>query len=191
MIGILSLISAFALQAGPPSCAESALHRQFDFWAGDWNVYAANGQLGGSNVIEPGANECVLHEHWTNARGGTGHSLNWVDNETGQWRQLWVGPGYQIDYSGGLTEAGSMVLEGQITYSRPDGPVSFDFRGAWTPQDTGHVIQHFQQWDPATESWSEWGLLTYVPADTDPNGVQPQTGATGPLIEMAPDAFTD
>lgn len=188
---MIALLAALALQGAPPTCADSAPHRQFDFWAGDWNVYAANGQLGGSNVIETGAGGCVLHEHWTNARGGTGHSLNWVDNETGAWRQLWVGPRYQIDYSGGLTEDGAMVLEGQITYARPGGPVSLDFRGAWTPQENGHVIQHFQQWNPDTDSWSNWGLLTYVPVDEDPNGQAPQAGATGPVIEAAPYTFTD
>lgn len=188
---MIALIAALALQAAPPSCADSALHRQFDFWVGDWNVYAANGALGGSNTIELGSGDCLLHEHWTNARGGTGHSLNWVDNETGAWRQLWVGPRYQIDYSGGLNEAGAMVLEGQITYARPEGPVSLDFRGAWTPLDNGHVIQHFQQWDPNAQNWSDWGLLTYVPAAADPNGADPDPDVTGPLIEAAPDSFND
>ena len=186
---MLMLATVLALQAGPLSCEDSTLHRQFDFWAGAWNVYAANGSFGGSNVIEPGAGGCVLHEHWTNASGGTGHSLNWVDNQTGQWRQLWVGPRYQIDYAGGLNDAGSMVLEGVITYARPGGPVSFDFRGAWTPQENGHVIQHFQQWNPDTETWSDWGLLTYVPASADPNGRDPAAGAQGPLIETPPGAF--
>lgn len=188
---MIALITALTLQAGPPSCEDSALHRQFDFWAGAWNVYSANGAYGGSNVIEPGAGACLLHEHWTNASGGTGHSLNWVDNETGQWRQLWVGRRYQIDYAGGLTQDGAMVLEGVITYARSDGPVSFDFRGAWTPLESGHAIQHFQQWNPETESWANWGLLTYVPANEDPNGPSPESGATGPVIESAPQAFSD
>ncbi|MCR9129428.1 MAG: hypothetical protein NXI12_07890 [Alphaproteobacteria bacterium] len=191
MLDLLTVTAALLLQTGPPTCEDSTLHRQFDFWTGAWNVYAANGAFGGSNVIEPGANGCVLHEHWTKANGGTGHSLNWVDNETGQWRQLWVGTRYQIDYAGGLNEDGVMVLEGVITYARPGGPVSFDFRGAWTPQDNGHVIQHFQQWNPQTESWADWGLLTYVPKDDDPNGETPAADATGPVIEDAPDAFSD
>lgn len=187
---MIPVIAMLALQAAPPSCETSALDRQFDFWVGEWNVYARDGGYGGSNVIEPGANGCVLHEHWTNARGGTGHSLNWVDNETGQWRQLWVGPRYQIDYAGGLNQGGAMVLEGVITYARPDGPVSLDFRGAWTPLENGHVIQHFQQWNPDTEAWSNWGLLTYVPVTQDPNGADPAEGATGPAVETAPEAFS-
>jgi hypothetical protein len=188
---LIALITALALQAGPPTCEDSALHRQFDFWIGRWNVYAANGAYGGSNTIEPGANGCVLHEHWTNANGGTGHSLNWVDAETSEWRQIWVGTRYQIDYSGGLDEEGAMVLEGVITYARPEGPVSFDFRGAWTPLEDGSMTQYFQQWNPQTESWADWGLLTYVPKDQDPNGEAPARDATGPVIEQAPDAFTD
>lgn len=187
----LTIAASFVVQAAAPSCADSALHRQFDFWAGEWNVYGANGALGGSNVIEPGAGGCVLHEHWTSSTGGTGHSLNWVDAETGRWRQLWVGARYQIDYSGALNASGAMVLEGVITYARPEGPARFDFRGAWTPLANGHVIQHFQQWNPGTQSWSDWGLLTYVPAQTDPNGRDPDPGAQGPVIDAPPDAFDD
>ena len=188
---MLLILTALALQAGPPSCEASALHGQFDFWTGDWNVYARDGGYGGSNIIEPGARGCVLHEHWTSAEGHTGHSLNWVDNGTGDWRQIWVGPRYQIDYAGGLNADGAMVLEGVITYARPGGPVSLDFRGAWTPLENGHVIQHFQQWDPDAETWSDWGLLTYVPAHCDPNGENPDPAAQGPVIEGAPEAFSD
>ena len=73
---MLSRLTALALQAGAPSCADSALHRPFDFWTGAWNVYARDGACDGSNVIEPGAAGCVLHEPWINASGGAGHSLD-------------------------------------------------------------------------------------------------------------------
>ena len=186
MISVMTVVTALAVQAGPPSCDDSALHRQFDFWAGDWAVYTPDGQFAGTNSIEPGAGGCVLHEHWTNANGGTGHSLNWVDNATGDWRQLWVGRRYQIDYAGGLNAQGAMVLTGLITYARPDGPTALDFRGAWIPQDNGHVIQFFEQYDAEADSWNTWGLLTYVPvndtADLD-------RAAPGPSLQTVPSPF--
>ena len=186
---MLTLVAILALQAAPPSCEDSALHRQFDFWAGDWNVYDAGGSLAGSNTIEAGAGGCVLHEHWTDANGGTGHSLNWADNDTGAWRQLWVGPRYQIDYSGGLNASGAMILEGVITYGRPEGPASFDFRGAWIPQENGQVIQYFQQFDPASDTWTNWGLLTYVPRATPAHAETRSAPASGPVIETVPAPF--
>ena len=39
--------------------------------------------------------------------------------------------------AGGLSEAGSMVLEGGIASARPGGPAHFEFRGAWTAQADG------------------------------------------------------
>jgi hypothetical protein len=185
---ITAALSALALQASP-GCMDSALHRQFDFWTGDWNVYAAAGQYAGENTITPGSAGCVLAETWTSARGGTGHSLNFVEPSTGAWRQIWVGSGHRIDYDGGLDGEGRMVLTGEITYWSDEGARSFEFRGAWTPLESGHVIQHFQQRDPGTGAWSDWGLLTYVPKDRDPNGADPDADAAGPVIETAPAAF--
>jgi hypothetical protein len=185
---IIAALTAVALQASP-GCMDSELHRQFDFWAGDWNVYGAGGQYAGENAITPGSAGCVLAETWTNARGGTGHSLNFVEPATGRWRQVWVGRGHRIDYQGGLDGEGRMVLTGEITYWTEQGTQSFEFRGAWTPLQSGHVIQHFQQRDPESGAWSDWGLLTYVAKDQDPNGADPDTDATGPVIETAPAAF--
>ena len=174
---------------GPSGCMDYEPHRQFDFWLGDWNVYAMNGGFAGRNTIERGAQGCVLHEHWRSASGGTGHSLNFVDPRTGRWRQIWTGTNHVIDYDGGLNARGQMILTGEITYFDAEGARELAFRGAWTPQADGAVIQHFQQWDPEGEQWTRWALLTYVPAETDPNGREPGADATGPVIERAPDAF--
>ncbi|MEQ8405911.1 MAG: hypothetical protein RKE49_12505 [Oceanicaulis sp.] len=184
---MIAITAVLALQAA--GCMESEVHRQFDFWAGDWNVYAANGDFAGSNTIRIGAAGCVVTEAWTNARGGTGHSLNYVEPATGDWRQIWVGRNHRIDYDGGLDGAERMVLNGEITYWNDEGAQSFGLRGAWTPLESGHVISHFQQYDPETEAWADWALLTYVPKDADPNGAAPAAGASGPVVQAAPPAF--
>lgn len=186
---ITTLAAAIALQAQSAGCMDSEIHRQFDFWLGDWNVYTADGRYAGANLIETGAADCVLTEYWTSAQGGTGHSLSFVEPSTGAWRQVWVGRNHRIDYQGELDPDGRMVLRGEITYWNEEGAQSHDFRGAWTPLENGHVIQHFQQHNARTGAWADWGLLTYVPRVDDPNGLEPAPEARGPVIEAAPGAF--
>lgn len=176
---------------GPTGCLDDPVHRAFDFWVGEWNVYAMTGAFAGRNTIERGAAGCVLHEHWRAAAGSTGHSLNFVDPQDGRWRQIWLGANHMIDYDGGLNARGQMILTGEITYFDADGARTRAFRGAWTPQSDGAVVQHFQQWDAEAETWSRWALLTYVPADADPNGADPAAGAEGPILDAPPAAFDD
>jgi len=170
---------AYGQQAG---CSESALHTAFNLWEGEWNVYGVHGRFGGHNTIRPGANGCVLHEHWQPPQSGMdGHSLNFVDPLTGQWRQVWLSSNVHIDYSGAPYGEDSMHLEGEITYFRPgEGHRSAPFRGRWQRLENGHVIQHFQQFDSDTETWNDWALLTYVPRGQDPNGTDPEPGTAGP-----------
>ena len=47
----LILSSTLAAAAGP---CESAAHRAFDFWIGEWNVHTPDGKLAGVNRIERG-----------------------------------------------------------------------------------------------------------------------------------------
>ncbi len=130
-----------AAPATPPKpfdCS-AAVHRQFDFWLGDWDVVAnpattpatpatapataatspSPPQKPGNNVITSLDDGCVLMESWT-AQGQTGHSLNIYDRTRQQWHQTWV------DNSGGLHEYwgalkdGNMVFTGEV----PLGPAA-------------------------------------------------------------------
>jgi hypothetical protein len=146
--------------ANPPPPCDDADYHQFDFWIGDWDVYDPAGNLAGTNSIQPAEQGCLLIEHWTNSGGGTGQSYNFYDPGTGQWRQIWVNGGGVIDYSGGLTETGSMLLEGEIR-NRGAGGVA-PFTGEWTPNADGSVTQHFRQQNPETGEWSDWFVGRYV-----------------------------
>jgi hypothetical protein len=64
-------------------------HRQFEFWVGDWNV-TVQGNQAGTNVVTLEENGCLIHEHWTGAKGGTGQSFNFYDQSTKEWHQFWV-----------------------------------------------------------------------------------------------------
>ena len=162
----LSGTTALAQQSAPPNpCQAQAEFGQFDFWVGDWNVYQSDGSLAGINRITKTDGGCLIREHWRSASGGTGFSMNFYDVSAAAWRQVWVSPGAQIDYAGGLDEAGVMRLEGDIHY--PASGASAPFRGAWTLQDDGAVLQEFHQQDAETGAWSVWFIGRYVPAETE------------------------
>ncbi len=163
---LLSSASALAQPAPPPNpCETGAEFSQFDFWLGDWNVYQTNGALAGINRITKTDAGCLIREHWRSATGGTGFSMNFYDVGAAAWRQVWVSRGAQIDYVGGLDEAGAMRLEGTIHY--PANGASAPFRGAWSQQEDGSVLQEFHQQDAETGDWSVWFIGRYVPAETE------------------------
>ncbi len=126
-------------------------YRQFDFWIGEWVVRNADRQVVGRNVIEKRFNGCVLHEHWTGARGNTGESFNTWDARRGVWHQTWVdGSGTLLLLEGGLVD-GAMVL-GQTGTGRDGNPVTH--RITWTPLEDGRVRQHWQASRDGGESWN-------------------------------------
>jgi hypothetical protein len=144
----------------PPPCQDAAFH-QFDFWIGEWEVFAPNGKKAGENSIQPEEQGCLLVERWNGVGGSTGQSYNFVDLETGQWRQVWVSPGATIDYAGGLNDKGEMVLEGSIGYPAGQPGNGAKFRGTWTPNEDGTVTQHFQQYNDETAQWGDWFIGIY------------------------------
>jgi hypothetical protein len=145
LIALCGLALATPSDAQPPAPASAAsttppkpfdcsapVHRQFDFWLGEWDVVpnpattpsgpptaAGAPQKPGLNVITSIDGGCVLLESWT-AGPQTGHSFNIYDRTRQQWHQTWV------DNSGGLHEywgalvGGNMVFMGQV----PLGPAA-------------------------------------------------------------------
>ncbi len=171
---LLSLIFPFAAACAsaqqaaqtppPPPCQDKVFH-DFDFWVGEWEVTTAKGQVAGTNSIQKEEYGCLLVERWTSASGVTGQSYNFVDLETGKWRQVWVSAGATIDYSGGLNEDGAMILEGTIGYPAGQPGNGSKFKGAWTPNEDGTVTQHFQQHNAETGEWSDWFIGIYTRKD--------------------------
>jgi hypothetical protein len=145
-----------------PVCESTKAFNDFDFWLGEWDVYSNDDsrQLQGSNSITKHHKNCLIMENWTNVQGGTGRSMNYFDPVEDQWRQLWVAGGYSIDYTGGLDESGSMVLNGKINYYKTGK--SHAFRGMWTPNADGSVRQFFEQQDPENQQWAVWFDGLYI-----------------------------
>jgi hypothetical protein len=88
------------------------IYRQFDFWLGEWEAFAPNGNKAGDSKISLILDSCVMLEEWTSAsvnRGirYSGKSFNTYNAATKQWQQTWV------DNVGGATQ----YLEGKLAGS--------------------------------------------------------------------------
>lgn len=160
---------AGAQQSPPPACVE-AVHDDFDFWVGEWNVYAPDdGPYQGHNSIVKTHGGCLITEHWSGASGSVGESMNFHDPLVGAWRQVWVSQSSFIDYTGGLNADGAMELTGEI-HNFGNG-IRAPFRGVWTLQEDGSVRQHFQQ-QSADGEWSDWFVGIYVRQEGDPRAAE-------------------
>ena len=96
-----ALLTRFQRNAEP--CEHLPEARQFDFWIGNWEVFAPNtGQRLGSNRIEKALRGCALLENWTDGMGREGKSINTFDPQRRVWHQLWVSDnGTVTDYAEG------------------------------------------------------------------------------------------
>jgi len=144
---------AAAAPAGAPPHCDTALYRQFDFWAGDWDVTSAgDGSVAGTNNVTLTLDGCVLQEHWRGAGGSEGTSFNIWDRADARWHQLWVdNHGMRLDLAGGLRD-GNMVLEG-AERKGPRGGTMRD-RITWTPMPDGRVRQHWEQTRDGGATWT-------------------------------------
>lgn len=149
----LSPLLASAQEAGdaPAPCATEE-YRQFDFWAGSWEVTTPDGNVAGTNTIEPILGGCVLRENWRGTRGMTGTSYNTYDPHAGTWHQTWVDDrGGFLLLTGGL-EAGSMILQGEMVDD--EGPIRN--RITWTPESGGEVRQ---LWEASRDGGGTWTVV--------------------------------
>ena len=97
------IFSIYFLHAQGTACTTNPVYRQFDFWIGQWNVYATNGKKAGDSKISLILDSCIILEEWTSTstqqgQTYTGKSFNTFNSTTGQWQQTWV------DNFGGTTE---------------------------------------------------------------------------------------
>ncbi len=150
MLALAALSFAFAAPlhattaaAAPSRGCTSPQDRQFDFWAGRWNVTDnATGKAAGTNDITREYGGCVLQEHWRGAEGDNGSSFNHYDAARKVWHQTWVDDGGGLLLLDGGMKDGSMVLSGSRPARRGTGTV-ID-RITFTPQPDGSVRQWWQ-----------------------------------------------
>lgn len=124
---------------------------QFDFWLGQWRVFA-NGQLAGVNHISKDLNNCVIREHYTTPKGYEGRSLNIYDASRNLWHQTWVDNSGMLLLLEGRFEQGSMQLSGEGITSNGEKVLH---QITWTPNMAGNTVrQHWQYSKDKGQSWS-------------------------------------
>ena len=101
---ILILSEGYSQQAVQHPCAANPVYRQFDFWIGEWDVFAVSGKKAGDSKIELILDSCIILENWKSSGSDyAGKSFNTYNTSSKQWQQTWV------DNKGGSTE----FLEGR------------------------------------------------------------------------------
>ena len=120
LTALLSLVAGPALAAqatapaAPPAnpCAASEFH-QFDFWAGQWDVYGVKGKQVANSLIEK-VYGCGIRENWMPfGATGAGGSLNTYVPGDKHWEQFWIDSGgTRATFVGGL-KGKDMVIEGE------------------------------------------------------------------------------
>jgi hypothetical protein len=157
LLSVLPLPPASA-QARPaetvsPQC-QSAEHRQFDFWIGDWDAYelADTSRMVARIQVSPMLGGCALREVYVQLDGLDGESFSLWDASSRRWHQSWVtNRGALLLLEGGL-EGARMVLT--ASERKPDGSSTL-LRGAWWP--AGGNVRH-------TAERSADGGATWKPA---------------------------
>ena len=163
LIGLNSPWTAVARadDADKPRPCSGPEYRQFDFWAGDWNVLDSSGKQVGRNRIERILEGCALAEHWESARGGKGTSLNFYDASRQRWRQTWIDDqGTPLFLEGGLVD-GKMVLEGDSPTRRQPGKTIRN-RITWSKLEGGRVRQFWEFSGNSGKTWETVFDGTYV-----------------------------
>lgn len=158
----LSLFAIPSLAQKPCSLPE---FRQFDFWIGQWEAYAPNGNKGGDSKISIILDSCVILEEWTsaNAQQGlifSGKSFNMYNAATKQWQQTWV------DNTGNTTEfLRGEASDGKIVYyaDKVTGPKgrSFMRRLTFTKLSNDKVRQFGEMSTDGGTTWATEYDLEY------------------------------
>lgn len=153
-------------------CADDPVHREFDFWVGEWAVFTG-GRRAGTNRIERRLGGCALAETWTNVQGREGRSFNWVDRSSftqPRWRQLWIDDmGNTLDYTDGAVRDGAMRFSGHTLDARGDTVLQ---KLTFVPVHADTVRQVFEQSTDGGVSWrTTWeGLYVRIGGDRDGAG---------------------
>ena len=149
--------SAPATPPSPGAQCQTADHRQFDFWIGEWQVVNQKPPAGrnpppAKSRISRILDGCAVLEEYETPGGYAGKSLNFHDGKGG-WRQTWIDNGGAPLFLKGGMQGGSMVLADDVN------------RITWTPM-AGNVRQHWEITKDAGRTWQTAfdGLYTPQPS---------------------------
>jgi hypothetical protein len=159
---------AAAAAEGDPVIASctAAEYRQFDFWVGTWDVRSDGVSIALSR-IEPGRDGCTIDEHYAQADGYRGGSVNFYDAALRKWRQTWVDAAGTVgEFAGNFTE-NVMRFEGE-THTR-DGRRILR-RLTLTPQSADRVRQYSEASTDEGRTWRPHYDFLYIRTAAAPRG---------------------
>jgi len=145
-----------------PAGCTSEQSRQFDFWVGSWEVFAANNleTKVADSLIERLYGGCAIRENWMPLRGGSGGSLNAYISSTQKWRQTWAdSSGSFVDFEGSFMN-GKMVLQG--VWPQPGHPNQLT-RMTYSRLENGWVRQRGESSDDNGTTWVMSFVFIYKP----------------------------
>jgi hypothetical protein len=146
----------------------SAGHRQFDFWVGNWNITQPDGSPGGVSNITKELGGCAVMESY---QGGGGRSINLYDRARDRWTQTYIDGGGLLLRLAGRLEGGAMAMADEVR-TTPSG-LQLKSNITWTPRADGGVQQ---VWLFSTDGGATFGTNfdgTYQPAQFEPPSVTP------------------
>jgi ketosteroid isomerase-like protein len=166
--GVVSLVLLWAgnaMAASPSSSAapptstscEMSAYRQFDFWAGDWDVFDVGSPVKVAHArVDLILDGCVLKEDYQGADGHKGQSFTIYDAARKLWHQSWVTNRGQLLNIEGQMQAGEMVLTGEDHAAGGKTLV----RGTWKPMD-GEVRETAVTSNDGGKTWKPWFDLVF------------------------------
>jgi len=111
---ILSFLLVISLYAQTDCSCCDDIHKQFNFWVGEWIVLDSLGEKVGDSQISQIEDNCIILEHWKGVKGGTGSSFNYYDQSDSAWNQLWIDNSGNILKLKGHGETDKMVLKSEL-----------------------------------------------------------------------------
>ena len=148
-----------AVAAEPVPCTAPE-YRQFDFWAGDWDVFEIDSPTKVARArVDRILDGCALHEDYQGTSGAKGESFSIYDASRKVWHQSWVSNRGQLVVIEGNIQTGAMVLSGAD--HRANGEER-QVRGTWKPVDGG-VRETAVTSTDGGKTWTLWFDLVFRP----------------------------
>lgn len=132
-------------------------YRQFDFWAGDWDVFDVGSPIKVAHArVDLILDGCVLREDYQGSDGHIGQSFTIYDAARKIWHQSWVTNRGELLVIEGKIEAGEMALSGE------DHAKGALVRGTWKAEN-GNVREIAVTSTDGGKTWKPWFDLVFRP----------------------------
>jgi hypothetical protein len=142
-------------------CMSNPKAREFDFWIGEWDVYATGSKvLQGHSLIQQVSGGCLILENWASVGAPyNGKSMNFIDS-AGNWRQVWMGTDGSVgEFTNGQYRDKAMNFTFRTT--APDGKM-LSGRFTFFNQGPAQVRQLQETSSDEGKTWKTVYDFTYI-----------------------------